>query len=546
MTSLPTGTGALKAMRLTRRRHRVADLEWFEALYRVYLAAFLGGGMILFVSDMVGDAPLSADEIADLSRRGPAIGGVLLAIVLFMGARSGAYGGPLAVEEAEVRHVLLAPIRRRIALRRPAFQRLRSSTFSGMIVGGAIGQLVGRRVGSAIAPLVEWIMWGAAAGAAIGAAFVAVALVVHQMRISRPVISGVFGALVAWQCWSLVDVGNVPSPLAFIGRVALRPLVGGAGQLTGFVPIAACAALGIALLERMSLESLATRSALVSQLKFAVTMQDLRTVVLLRRQMSAEYSRQTPWIKVPRRMRHHVVVGRGAHGLVRFPLRRLWRMVLVTGAAGASLVLAWRGSTPYVVVAGMLLYVFGLDAVEALSQEIDQPDRTDSIPAERGLLHAQHLIVPALTALPALVVGVAVACVLEPSASTVGIGIIVGAPALLAGVAGAAINVVKGAPDPSSAATQGLALPPEMSGIGTVLRTAWPPTVSILGTLPLLSARFAHVNDEHVVGSAVRGAIGICLMLVLVAGWVRQRDAIRDWFRTMQTENRSSNRTQER
>jgi hypothetical protein len=62
VNSATLGIGALHDMRAERRRHRVADMEWFEALYRVYLAALLGGGAILYLSDIVTDKPLSGSQ----------------------------------------------------------------------------------------------------------------------------------------------------------------------------------------------------------------------------------------------------------------------------------------------------------------------------------------------------------------------------------------------------------------------------------------------------------------------------------------------------
>ena len=53
------------------------------------------------------------------------------------------------------------------------------------------------------------------------------------------------------------------------------------------------------MLQQTSLDALARRSSLVAQLRFAVTMQDLRTVILLRRQLNQEQTRGSPWVKVP-------------------------------------------------------------------------------------------------------------------------------------------------------------------------------------------------------------------------------------------------------
>ena len=46
---------------------------------------------------------------------------------------------------------------------------------------------------------------------------------------------------------------------------------------------------------RLRVDALTRRAALVSQLRFAVTMQDLRTVIVLRRQLRNEHPRRVPW-----------------------------------------------------------------------------------------------------------------------------------------------------------------------------------------------------------------------------------------------------------
>jgi hypothetical protein len=98
---------ALRELRVTRRRTRTAELEWFEALYRVYLAAIVGGGVLL-LSGLVSDAPVNTEGLADALDHGPRLLGLLVVGALALGARNGADGGPLALEHPEVNHVLLA------------------------------------------------------------------------------------------------------------------------------------------------------------------------------------------------------------------------------------------------------------------------------------------------------------------------------------------------------------------------------------------------------------------------------------------------------
>jgi len=206
-----------------------------------------------------------------------------------------------------------------------------------------------------------------------------------------------------------------------------------------------------------------------------------------------------------------------------------------TGSIGAraavSLVAVWRGTTPALVVSGLALFMLGLDVIEPLSQEVDQPDRTDALPIERGLLLTQHLLVPALTTIPFVLVGIAVAYAFEPHGMTLIAGVLIGIPAALAGVAGAVINAVKGAPDPLSEANSGLYMPPEVSGMTTVIRAAWPPVVAIIGSTPAVALVKASENGDNIPAALVRTALGIGMVCFLTAGWVRQREKIRAAFR---------------
>lgn len=519
-------------MRTDRRKHRVEEMDWFEALYRVYLAAFLGGGAIFFLSGLVGDADLSPADMVNIHTHAPHALGLLAALTVFIGLRSGANGGPLAVEDAEVRHVLMAPVPHAQVLRHPAIQRFRTFAFAGAIAGGTANQLLGRRVPDAPA-LGLFALYGALAGALIGLLFVASALLAHGLGLARWMTTAIATFLIGWQVAVTFGDTNIAGPFDYVGSLSLG---WSRVRIIDFVAVAIVlivSLLSLALVGRFSLEALARRSALVSQLKFAVTLQDVRTVVLLRRQLSQEHMRVKPWIKVPRVLRRDVVVGRGFRSLMHFPLRRIIRMKLLNMTAAAALVMAWRGTTPLVVVAGLALFVLGLDVVEPLSQEVDQPDRTDALPLERGYLMSKHLVVPALGSLVFLPAGVCVAFVMEPKASTIGYAVLLGITALLGGVAGAAINAVKGAPDPLGGANEGLALPPEVSGMGTVIRSAWPPAVSIIACLPVLALRHGVENQFDILGNTLRAIGGVVILLILVGGWVRQRDAIHAYFRNI-------------
>ena len=79
----PTGTGvdALRSLRRTRQRHRLGDLDWFEAAYRVYLVGGFGGGGVLWLSSSIKDTAVAASTEASVLQHAPAVLGLLAAQV---------------------------------------------------------------------------------------------------------------------------------------------------------------------------------------------------------------------------------------------------------------------------------------------------------------------------------------------------------------------------------------------------------------------------------------------------------------------------------
>ena len=517
------------AMRHTRRRHRIQDLEWFEALYRVYITALIVGGVVLFLSGFVKDEDLTTSQLANVIRHGPHSLGLVVAVIVFLGLRSGANGGPVAVEDAEVTHVLLAPIPRGIALRHPAIARLRSSVFSGAVAGAIAGQLASRRMPDGT--LVEWAMWGAAFGALTGALFVITALLAHGLSLHRSVITALATALLTWQTVVTFADTSVPGPFDAIGSIAFTPLRFEWVDIIAVGVVTLLGVLSIFLVSRLSLEALARRSTLVAQLKFAVTLQDIRTVVLLRRQLSQEHMREKPWFRSKGLSRYDPVIARGARSFAHFPARRIGRMTIVSAAAAVTGVIAYQGTTPAFLATGLLLFIFGLDAIEPLSQEVDQPDRTDAFPVERGVIMLKHLVAPAVVAFLFSFIGMAAVVFAEPTAMAFAIAPLIAIPAFFAGVAGAIINAVKGAPDPIGESRDTLMLPPEVSGMGSLIRAIWPPTIAIAGSLPIIAVRQSVKAGNVVLGDALRTALAVAIVLFLTVGWVRQRDNIRAWWR---------------
>jgi len=299
---------------------------------------------------------------------------------------------------------------------------------------------------------------------------------------------------------------------------------------------------GVALLQRTSLDALARRSSLVAQLRFAVTMQDLRTVILLRRQLNQEHTRGRPWLRVPRWVTHPIP-RRGVASVARFPTSRLVRMTAFAAMAGVFQAMVIRGTTPALIGTAFMLFLLGLEVMEPLSQEVDQPDRTDSLPIERGELLVRHLVAPAVALLPfAVIAGISAVATLGTTRAITPTAILA-LPTVLAGAAGGVVSIVRDAPDPTKTGAQAF-VPPEMAGVTSALRIGLPIFVSALAAATILLVRQAERAGSSATGAAIRGAIGAVLLAAAVGYWVRRRDEWKRKFRQFMSDGQSYTKQQ--
>ncbi len=561
--ALVPGHGAAKAtlreLRRTRQRRRLGDTDWYDIAYRVYLFALVGLVSVVWLSDAIDGVIGDTVDTDDLLTRGPALLGLGLAVSFALGLRSGADGGPISIEVADIRHVLLAPIDRRSVMLRPVGQRLRAAAFALGLAGAVLGQLIATEVEGSRA---AWAAACGAYGAVVGSTFVSTAVIAHAIRLPRWVASLLAALVVAWQAAVAWGVWNDSSeglarvgPGNLAGRLALWGISQRGIDVVVIAVAIAMAALALWLGGRLRIEPLARRGELVSQLRFAATVQDLRTVVQLRRQLRSEVLRTREWGRrraprrpVPRRVHRAapaaggpsrpqppIVWRRGSRSLRRLPLARLTRIALLAGVAGVGGALTYRSSPLFGLVMLAGLFLLGLESLEPLSQEVDRPDLTDGIAIERGWIYLHHLVAPAALLAIAAIIGAAVAGIAEPS---IWVGaLLVAIPCAWAGATGAVVVTVLDAPTPTTATTllgtprdaESSLVPPEFAGFSTVLKAMLPVVISAVGTVPVYVARFS--DDPADVG---RSVVGLALFVALVALWVRRRDrwstALRQFF----------------
>jgi hypothetical protein len=480
---------------------------------------------------MVGDEPLDAGQLAAVREHGPGWIGVVAAFAVALGLRSGSRGGPLALERSEVRHVLLAPVDRTTALRAPAVRQLRFLCFVGAMAGGISGEMAARRVpGSALA----WIATGTLAGVTLVGLSVGTALIAAGTRVHRWVASLV--GLVLLTLAVADGVGAVStSPSAAFGDLVLWPL---RFHVSGLVPVVVAVALvlgGLALVGHLSLEAAERRSTLVGQLRFAATLHDLRTVIVLRRQLAMELPRLRPWVRLGvRGTGRWPVFVRGLRGIFRWPAARGARLLLLGAIAGLCLRGIWAGTTPLVILAGLALFVAGLDTVEPLAQEVDHPSRRDASPLDPSSIHLRHVPVGLLGQLVVAAVAIGVASLRGDGHVPAEVALIGFVPLALGALSGALVSVLSAPPSTSG----GWALaPPEAQGMRLAFRTAWPPALAVFGVVPILLGRDAIQQGDPGASGAAPAAALVLSLFVVVCGWVRVREEVATWFRGQMEQN---------
>jgi hypothetical protein len=516
MAAAPPGADPLGELAAARRRRRLGDLDWFEAFYNAYLA---GIGVVVataVVSTLLPEGEVAASTVDRVRADGAALAGIVLALVVAVGARSGGRGGPIALEPAVVHHVLLAPVDRGRALRGPAVRSLRFTAFVGAGAGAVAGlAAAGRLPGSAAA----YVVAGTATGVLTALLAGGTALVVSGHR--WPMWAADLLALAVVGLSALdVAAGTSVAPGTWLGALALSPLDLRPVAAAGLVAAVAVPVAGLGGVGGTSLEASLRRAGLVGQLRFAVTMQDLRTVVLLRRQLAQERLRSRPWIRVrPRDGVRLPVFRRDWHGLLRFPAVRVARMAALGAVAGAALHGAWSGTTPLLVVAALALFVAALDAVEPLSQEADRPGAWAARPVPDGRLLVRHLTAPGLVMVLVGLVALAGAELTGPSVVALQLAAVVVPTAAAAAVVAAAASVVMGPPDTLLRVSF-----PEAAAGSMVFRAAWPPGLVALALAPVLAARAA---DQPIPpwAAALNVALPVLLVVGAVVAWLGSRKA---------------------
>lgn len=506
-------------LRSTRRRRRLGGTEWGELAYRVYTTAFFVLVVVIMVSGAVGDQAVSEQTAVKVSDHGPAWAGLAFAALLLAAIRSGSRGGPLALEAADVHHLLLSPADRGATLRRPTSGVLGYGIFTGAAVMALTGSLMSQRLPGGTT---EFVAAGASFGVVATACALGAALLTASRVAPRWIMIAAGWLLVAWSVADVAD-RSPTAPTTLAGDLLFWPMNPWTAGLAWVVVAMALVVAGVTVIGGLSIEAARRRTLLVGQLRFAVTQQDLRSVVLLRRQLASEVPRNRRWFPVAAAVgRRLPVFARDLESVGHWPTIRIARVMVLAVAAALATRAMFSGTTPLIVVAGLAAFVAATDATEGLSQEVDHPTLLESLPQEPGEVLLQHLAAPVVVLITAGLVGLGVAYAFDPGTEVLQVGLLTVLTGSLTGVAGSAISTVS---QFDTGVGSEVLMTPEVAGPRLVLRTAWPPLVAVAGFVPaLVAAKVGAGGDPS--AAAATAALPVLLLVVIVGGWVRFRSSI--------------------
>jgi hypothetical protein len=161
-----------------------------------------------------------------------------------------------------------------------------------------------------------------------------------------------------------------------------------------------------------------------------------------------------------------------------------------------------------------------LEASEALSQEVDHPDRTAALITDRDTVMSQHLWVAAIALVPCAVVAGGAAAAVLGGQHLAEIALLM-VPVTWAAAAGAIVSTVRDLPDPTASVE--VFSPPEMAGFATAMRMLVPIVVSGLPAVAVVLVGAAGGT----IGAAARAAVFCLLICATLRVWVRTRDRVR-------------------
>ncbi len=510
---------ALSELRGARRRRHMRGMDKSDLAYRAYVTIVFGLFGFFVALGAVDEAPIGDNTVRWLTSHGGQWIGLGIATVVAAALRSGANGGPLTIDDVDAHHLLLSPLSRHDVLDRPVRKLFLASAGAAGVLGAAAGELGARRMPGT---KVEWVFGATLAGILVGTLAVGCALVISGNRKRGPVVTAGWMVIVGWSVadvWLNIDT----SPLSYLGRIAIWPLAGELVHLAAILIVAAVAVIGYRAVVGVSVERILRRAVLVRQIRFALSQQDLRSLILLRRQLAFEAPRRRPLVnfKLRRIAPRFPVFIRDLRSYMRWPTRRITRVMGLSVATGLSVAGLWHGTTVLIAGAGVLLYLISLEVVEPYGQEVDHPSVMETAPLETGRILIEHLIGAAVAMIPIWFIVTGAAFAASRSADLLGAMLGATVPVAMVSVGAGAMSIQR-----VGSSETAMAVPPELAGPQVLYKLLWPPALATAGIIPVLIGRQAFRDGNPVMSPTINAGIFVVILGGLVFGWIRFRDGI--------------------
>lgn len=512
------GVEALADLSRARRRHFVENIDFINAIYKAYIvgAALLVGGSILV--GFAQSAPLGSQAQRSLVHYGPAVVGLFYGLAIFAGFRSGSKGGPLALQGADVRMILLSSVPRARFLRTRAMSQVKSFVPGALLIGGLVGGVAHRALGQPTArPVVESSLMALV----IVVAFFGTGYLTSGLQLNKWIATAVGLVFVAWPLGDLYEGtetfpgGRLAYPLFHQSGFSLALLAAlGAGVL--FV-------LGILLISGLSLEMLDRRARLIGTLRFAATTRDIRSVILLRRQLSGEKARSGRTVVSGIGFGDSstaVIAKRSLESILRWPIERVLRFLVLALIAGLSAREMWAGSLLPLGVATVALFIGATDLLEPLSQVADHPDGIVHVGIPLWRVESRLLLVPFIGMVIFVLLGTLASLPFANSTVAVHLGLISAVPLAASSTTGAAVAILR-----KRGSAGSTLLMPEVVAITSVIVELIPFIIVGSGFIAIVNSYNLHDLNRALVDTTAISAASFSLLLPLAAWtWIRRRN----------------------
>ncbi len=325
----------------------------------------------------------------------PTITLLIYTAALSVGLSAGAKGGPITVFRSEMRLVFLSGTDHPELLRRQYLKLVFLRSYVSILVGIVIGALLYHlNNGYKLLPAVAMaIIAFTASNIYIGAS------IVGNLTRIRPEFVYLVSIAAAIGTYLFTVTSNV-SAIANLGGVSLFA-VGRYPSEALVIPIFALAtvAAGFLLVARFELEPIERRSELISKLRFAVALRDIRGVISLSRALGdGGYTpRRLPQILMnltmrPRRSATYLSFS----NFYNWRLRRYIRLVLTVTISVYAIDLSIARATVDGLIALPFVVLAGLEMSDTVGSLVDHPNQFINYPVEDGWLLSRSLLFPAV------------------------------------------------------------------------------------------------------------------------------------------------------